>query len=260
MAGKPRVPRKSSTPTQRSPRMAEVVSLLRSSKTKASRDAALETFQGLISRRLSVLMKSYGLTGLKRWDHMIASYRDDIDSLLDLEEIQVIIRPAIEAALVLGTKHGMTCKCVCTDSYDLLDVLVRPNRLILRNPFSGAVESWARPFAAEGLLYHSYPAVPTADKSVFLKGKDHWAICLETFQAPKGRFVGAKKLYLYKRFDRSIGKLAGGGKQTKFVRIQCDRVNRPQGGGYRTQVHGYPLSDAEVKRDLGKCQAVLSQL
>lgn len=244
---------------QRSPRMAEAMDAFRAAQTAPRRAKALTKLQGLIERRIEFLEKSYGVKNLHRWQYTISPHADNLDTLLEDPQFLAITKPPMEAALALGTVRP----CIYAQNDGMMDALVLKDRLIFKNPFSDTVESWARPFAAEGLHYHCYPARRTATKSVFLKGVNCKQVCCETFQAsePVGQLVGAAKLYMYKRFDRPIGELPGAGQPTNLVRIQCDRVQRPQqGDGYRTRVHGYPFSAPATRSDLGKCPQLLKML
>jgi hypothetical protein len=209
----------------------------------------------MIGRRVDLLTRSYGLGQLERWDRYVNAYADDISLLFEEEKFEKLTRPPLKAALSLGRVE----RRIFAPGVGLLDVLVLPDRFIFQNfkKPNHPVQSWSRPFDAM-VPYHSSTAKKQR-KSVFAGDVVPASILRETFSDPIGVLRSSTSLYLYRRYGRPIGKTAGKA-STNWVRLQCDRVPRAVGTGFRSRLHAYPVSEAEVRRDLQNCSELFKRL
>lgn len=95
-------------------------------------------------------------------------------------------------------------------------------------------------------------------------GKDIGPVEIESLVLEKGfgKFSQADRAYFFAKFDREVGHIPGVNGQkvtTDILKVQVDRVTRPlkkQGSkkyrqGFFFKMHGYPISDAELRDDSG---------
>jgi len=241
---------------KRSPRMAEVTAVLRTTSNPTLIDSALDDLKDLLEGRVNALRNSYGVTSFTRWGNHVPSYRNNVDALLDNADFQEMALPPIKIAL----SQRDTSACIGAQDNDLVEVLAWDKRLIFKNPISDKIESWARPFYDRKVGYHSSNVKPSGNKSTFRKGFNDLKHSLDAFDEPIGRLATDDKLYLYRDCDEVVGYLAGSGAETTTLCVQCDRVKRNVGRWYCTRLHAYPYAESEVRRDLNAYRDLITEL
>jgi hypothetical protein len=243
----------------RTPRLPELKKAVISSRLPRERKTVrLAHLKGMVERRLEALENSYGVEGLQPWHRYIDGFSQDPSLLFQEPQFEQLTRPPLNAALKLGPSERLIFD---PDEGVLLDGRVVHDRLVLTNTRMKGwpTQAWSRPFESS-VTYHGSGS-KKGEKSTFVKGINPAAVSRAAFREPLGVLWRPDALRLYRRYDDYIGKLPGkGGAPTKFVRVQCDRVRRATGTGYRTQLHGYPVSEAEVRRDLKDCPELLDRL
>ncbi len=123
--------------------------------------------------------------------------------------------------------------------------------LKFENPISKKIESWSRIKSFSHERRDHWPGSTSRNKSKFLNEKDIKKCEFAAYYEGIGLLTDPTKLFLYCEFNKVIGKLKKTGSTSKYLKVDCVRVKRNIGSGYKVKIHGYPISIDELKKDFG---------
>ena len=159
------------------------------------------------------------------------------------------------------TKSDQKLYCKFTNSY--LEEKRFSAKIILTNPYiqgSKSLQSWAKPKSiSRSYKEHLYTS-KNSKKSRFLKNIDFEKIEYEVFAKAYGIFDNKTTIYLYALYDKDIGTLPKTTEKTRYLKMQVDRVNRNKGTGYCCELHSYPISFDEIKRDFNLNREMIDKI
>lgn len=238
--------------------MVELIRAAQSSRLPLTkRQDKFQKLVKMLGRREEMLQKSYECNiSTVKISKFAASYSQEPGVFVKLPNFLEISKAPLKAVLTLG----QTEKRLYDSANDILvDVHVSKNKFVFCNTKvdDWINQSWGRPQDA-GVLYHDFGVLGYRDKSKFDKGVLRWTVAMAAFNDPVGVLRSENQIWLYVKFKKSIGTLPGTKVPTAWARVQCDRVKRSNGTGYCTHIHGYPVSETEVKNDLSKCKTLFS--
>ncbi|NOJ21057.1 hypothetical protein [Vibrio jasicida] len=188
------------------------------------------------------------------------------------QELHALFRASVTAEFLLMDFHSKVQSNRLQDTKgSYLKDFRYANRLVFSDGYK--VSSWSNivSLSDRGLQWsmsqpypkHLYNAKLTRI-SASMYGKDIDPVKIESLVLEKGfgKFFQADRAYFFAKFDREVGHIPGGNGQkvpTDILKVQVDRVTRPlrkQGNkkyrqGFFFKMHGYPISDAELRADSG---------
>lgn len=183
---------------------------------------------------------------LKHWDRTLQYSPEQICSFIDDPALQLLLAKDVQISYSMLPKSPLL---YCPQIGKSVDVVQNKVRLIFNNPIThlgdSNIESWARPSSKSREYKKHLFSSSNPKASRYLRDIDVENLEYALFDRPIGILVKPNQLLLYAAYDKEIGKLTGG-VTTKFVAMQCDRVRRPKGTGFFTEVHSYPVAESEV--------------
>jgi len=232
--------------TATSVQVAKIVGKLLTTSDPILRDREFKKLDDVVRYRACRIRTVYSLSGFEAWEQGILGYENQIAALFSNEEFLALLRRPHRTALESSELEHRLFSKKCGP----FRALLFDEKIVFVNPYVERSQTWSR-LSFEQPLYHEGKA--SAHKSTFLKNSDHRKLCMAAFNNPIGRLVGCKQLILNFRFPEEIGQLSKGRGRTRIIRVHCDRVRRNTGSGYQTRIHGYPISDLELREDLAEC-------
>jgi hypothetical protein len=232
--------------------IARVVGPLLVTSNAKDRKRLIAKLQTIVRERAERLRTYYNVKGYQHWESMdIVSLEDQLHALFGQEQFLRLLRRPTRIAL----DQGQSFECLYSTKHKrLIKALALNDTIKFVNPYIDHSQSWSR-LTFDQPKYHN-PGTPDDNKSKFLKGIKVNEVLKIAFRAPVGRLLDENEIQLYCRFDGDIGNLAKRGGTTRIIRVHLDRIPRNTGDGYQTRVHGYPLSEGELQRDLQGCGGV----
>lgn len=210
-----------------------------------------------IHRKRTRFMKRYGIN-LPEWDETIKAVPEQIGSFQAQEDFRLLLKRDVEISYEM-LPHQEAIYCV--NKKLLVPIARNKGRLLMKNPLkpkadgSLPIESWARA-SSKSKSYNMHLSTSTAPKkSKYLRGINVEKIEYKLFDSAAGVLVAADRLFLYGYFDAPIGLLPDK-RKTQYVVMQCERMKRNKGRGYFVEIHSYPMSESQVRRDLAGAKAV----
>lgn len=209
-----------------------------------------------IDRKYSLLEKSYNI----HFDSTARSFSSSPElykQVNEIEDLRLFFRRPIEIALAkLGRFEIIWCK----ERANWVRVARYPDRLLIDNPYTDQIESWAR-FASDShdkYKVHHENSRDRRDKSKFLGGYPFIEpIELAILQNGIGELVSEDTMRLYGNSDRAIGKAASG-KSVSYACLEIKRCPRTpkkldsgkvRKTGNMLQGHAYPAGMVDLQRD-----------
>jgi hypothetical protein len=164
--------------------------------------------------------------------------------LFEFDILDPIFRRSVELKLDHGDKEG-----ILYVNGEIIPCLREEDKLIFSNPAvedgRSRVQSWGN-VDPIGRSYGKHTSVSkNRNASKFRKGLDIEGVELRVFNEGRGYLDSndpENRLFLFKEFCEEIGS-----DRERIVKLHVDRVHRNK--GYRTKVHGYPVSTSEAERD-----------
>jgi hypothetical protein len=241
--------------TKQNDTMAGILGALLTTSSSKRETEHLDRLQSAVVARIEQLSKTYGVTttrdgrSLLDFVHAVENVKANPHNLTalfsDLDFLK-LVKHSPRAALELGNAEGR----LGVPGGGYIEVLASKARLLFKSPFSLRVQSWARPYVFD---HPDHLGVPTKNKSVFIGSRaDRIAWIHKAFEDSIGIIDDPDRLFLYARFREQIGLLKNDGGPSSILCVQCDREKASTDGHYKTKLHGYPYSQAELDADLAK--------
>ena len=200
----------------------------------------------LLDRKINNLKTIIGNTNILRWGKTIKQNPETLNDAIIYEEFKDLFLPRFEIYYrytkidnQIYYKHSRTYFPAVRNDY----------KIIFRNPISNKIESWSRIKSLSNKRKDHWPGPTSKDKSKFLYVKDIKKSEFRCYGGGLGLLVDENKLLLYAEFNRHIGTLKKTGKLSNLLKVECIRVKRNKGSGYKVNIHGYPISIADLERD-----------
>lgn len=215
-----------------------------------------ENISKRIERKYSLLWDTYNI----RFDPIarsLASNPELYNQIDEIEELRLFFRRPIEIALA---KLGCSNTIWCREESRWIDVARYPDRLLIRNPLTDQIESWARFSSESKTVYTVHHAIAKglSQKSKFCGGYDFIEpIELAILENGIGELVSEDTMRLYGNFDQDIGKAATG-ESVSFACLEIKRRPRTptklksgkvRKNGNMLWGHAYPARMVDLQRD-----------
>ncbi|MFP4119369.1 MAG: hypothetical protein ACLFTH_04915 [Candidatus Woesearchaeota archaeon] len=215
---------------------------------RLARKALKNHDEGLLKEIQEGFRRKFSSVDAKTWNKLQSYYPVGLDSLeYLLEHESFLFGRMIEVKYRLNANsEDKDLWCVRDGEAIPIEVLREGTRLVFENPYTDTVESWSKPVHLTRRYGKHLPWSRNADASKYLSTVDHKHVEETVLEQGKGYVDSAKKLFLYGRFASKVGRLPGGD-ETSLVKLDVVRIKK--GYGTYMHVHGYPVAEAEVRRD-----------
>jgi hypothetical protein len=202
----------------------------------------------LLKRKINNLRKIIGDAELLGWGKTIEQYPETLLDETVFNEMKNLFLPKFA---IHYHKAAIENQIYYKKSNKFLPAVRNEFSLIFENPISKKVESWSRIKSLSHDRKDHWPGSVNRNKSKFLKKKDIKELEFVAYSKGKGLLTDQNKLFLYYEFNVDIGKLKKTGRKSKLIKVECVRLKRNIGSGYKVNIHGYPISIEEMEKDFG---------
>ncbi len=217
------------------------------SDIKRSGELSPQTIR-LLRRKITNLRTTLGNLDFLGWEETLIQNPENLNDQTIYEKFKDLFLPIFEIYYRYGKIEN---QIYYKPNRKYLSAVRNDFRLIFRNPISNKTESWSKIKSLSHEIKVHWPGRTSKDKSKFLSVKDIKNCEFQCYKRGLGLLVEENKLRLYAKFNRHIGKLKQTGELSNLLAVECVRVKRNTGNGYKVNIHGYPISMIELVRDFG---------
>lgn len=240
---------------QRSPRLAELIKLLKESITDSSPPDKIkliaEAIARLIRKKRERVKERYNIL-LPNWEESLIASPEQVHTYLSDPNFQLMLRRDVDISF---SQERKSTNIFSHEINHTVENVRSKGRIIFENPYlvlsdsKVSIQSWARVKSISRSYKRHTSTSSNPHKSKFLRGIPIESIEHKLWAIAPAVLRNSNQLFMYGCFDSEIGTLPDKTK-TKFVKMQCDREPRVRGRGFYTKTHCYPVSEKETLEDL----------
>lgn len=239
------------------PTLTELVKQLQQAVSNNQNQHVLVDIGNEISRRILTkhnrLSTREAIYDLQNWAGLVQNAPDQIDTFVHDPDFIIIQKRDVD----IINHFSQSNQSLFSNQYQInLDVICFSKRMIFENPHIAletnytSIQSWSRPKSISNIYGRHLPTSRYRRKSRFLLGINIKDLEYQLFQHAYGVLESENRIFFYGIFSNNVGVLPPQHNiNTNIVKMQCDRVRRQRGTGFRVEFHGYPISQNELQRD-----------